>query len=165
MVIFRISTYVYAFCIKFQCEFNYDACFAIRLTYCGNFQNEHIYIYAFCIKFRCEFNHDACLISQLTQFGIFWNWYIYMCHFASNFNVNSTMGNGLIHWILHGPWHHRNPNLGYMGQKYQMILKLIAKPYGQYHFEKMYYRITDGHVTCSKCDHSYIIRCEMCSRV
>jgi hypothetical protein len=44
MVIFRISTYVYAFCIKFQCEFNYDACFAIRLTYCGNFQNEHIYI-------------------------------------------------------------------------------------------------------------------------
>jgi len=52
-----------------------------------------------------------------------------------------------------------------MGQKYQMILKLIAKPYRQYHFEKMYYTIKDGHVTCSKCDHSYIIRCEMCSRV
>jgi hypothetical protein len=44
MVIFRIGTYIYAFCIKFQYEFNCDAHFAIELPYYSNFYNQYICI-------------------------------------------------------------------------------------------------------------------------
>jgi len=47
----------------FRCEFNCDACFAIRLTYYGNFRIS-TYVYAFCIKFQCEFTMMPVLQSD-----------------------------------------------------------------------------------------------------
>jgi len=61
--------YIYAFCIKFQCEFNCDVYFAIGLTYYGNFENWHIYIYTFGIKFQCEFNCDAHFAIELPYYS------------------------------------------------------------------------------------------------
>jgi len=64
MVIFRIGTYIYAFCIKFQCEFNCDAHFAIELSYYSNFRI-NTYVYAFCIKFNVNSTTGSLLIKRL----------------------------------------------------------------------------------------------------
>src|SRR5882762_1029305 len=44
MVISGIRTYVHAYCIRFQCEFNHDTHFVFGVTYYGYCWNEDIFI-------------------------------------------------------------------------------------------------------------------------
>jgi hypothetical protein len=70
LLILRISSYIYASCIIFQCKFNYNVNLGFGLTCFGNFQNWWI---CTCILYCFSMQSQLlCLFSQTNLFSYVW---------------------------------------------------------------------------------------------
>jgi hypothetical protein len=98
VVILRIYVYLYAFCIIFRHEFNYNICVAIRLICFGNLHICICILYHFLARIQLW-----CLCGDWTDlFWEFWEFTDMYMHSVSFFSTNSTVTWGEWAIAMHG---------------------------------------------------------------